>query len=67
MFNPNMANMDPNLLKQQSEMFKNMSDAEIQARINQARSFMPGMPNISPEMMKFASQQMAGMSPDQIE
>ena len=35
MFNPNMfpggmpANMSPELLKQQSEMFKNMSDEDI--------------------------------------
>ena len=29
--------MDPNLLKQQSEMMKNMTDEQLQAQLNQAR------------------------------
>ena len=43
MFNPSMINqMDPNLIKQQSEMLKNMSDEQLNATLNQAKSFMPG-------------------------
>ncbi len=46
MFNPNMfpgmANMNPDMLKQQSEMFKNMSDEDIKRQMEAAKAFMPG-------------------------
>jgi hypothetical protein len=43
MFNPpNLANMDADQIKKSGEMFKNMSDDDIQRNLNQAKSFMPG-------------------------
>lgn len=45
MMNPNLANMDAETIKKSGEMFKNMSDDEIQRNLNQAKSFMPGTPN----------------------
>lgn len=42
--NPNMfANVDPNQVKQQSEMLKNMSDDELKRQIDAAKAFMPGI------------------------
>ncbi len=56
MFNPNnFANVDPNLVRSQSQNMNNLSDDEIKRRIEMTRSFMPNMPNISPEMMRMAS------------
>lgn len=56
MFNPsNFANVDPEMVRSQSQNMNNMSDEEIKRRIDMTKSFMPGMPNISPEMLRMAS------------
>lgn len=39
---PNMNNIDADTLKRQSEMMSQMSDEDLQRRLNQAKSFMPG-------------------------
>ena len=57
MFNPSMfANMSPDQVKSQTEMFNNMSDSELEKHLNSAKSFMPGMPKMTPQMMRMASQ-----------
>lgn len=44
MFNPSMlGNVSPEQLKQQSEMMKNMSDADLKRQLDAAKAFMPGM------------------------
>lgn len=81
MFNPNLANMDADRMKQEAEKINGMSDADLQRKINNAKSFMPGKflyskhshnigmanMNMSPEMIKMANQQLGQMSSEQIE
>ena len=57
MMPPNFANMDPNALKQQSQMINGMSDEQIKAQMEMAKRMMPGMANmnISPEMVRQAT------------
>ena len=54
MMPPNFANMDPNLLKQQSQMLGGMSDEQLKIQMERAKSFMPGMniPNLTPEQIR---------------
>lgn len=35
--------MNPDLIKQQSEMMKNMSDEDLKRNMEAAKSFMPGI------------------------
>ena len=38
-----MNNVDADTIKRQTEMMSQMSDEDLQRKLNQAKSFMPGM------------------------
>ena len=48
------ANVDPNTVKQQSEMLKNMSDEELKRQIDAAKLMMPGTKIIILMILRYA-------------
>jgi tetratricopeptide (TPR) repeat protein len=64
-FNPQMfdqmKNMDPNMMKNASDMIGNMSDNDLKNTLN-----MMGMGHMSPEMFRTSANMMKNMDPNQI-
>lgn len=66
MFNPNM-NMSNDMLRQQTQMFQNMNDEQLQAHIDRCKGFNPMFANITPAQLRQMGQQMGGLSDQQLE
>ena len=73
-FNPNMFNnIDPNMMKNMSDMIGNMSDADLNNYLNMTGNIklsnhhekFKGMRGMNPEMLRASANMMKNMNPNQ--